>query len=227
MKRRATFALARARPRSRFRRSPRRRPGTGARSRRRRFRPSCRSNRRGSCCRTACVIFLQEDHELPLVRGTARIRGGSREEPAAKAGLLSVYGQVWRTGGTKTPDRRPARRRPRGARRARRERRRARLDDARLGLPEGRLRPGVRHLARAPAPPRVPRGEDRAREEPDRHRHRAPQRRRVADRVARGAQAGLRRRLALRARPRVRDASPPSRATTSWRGTRPTCTRTT
>jgi zinc protease len=47
------------------------------------------------------VIFLQEDHELPLVRGTARIRGGSREEPAAKVGLVSVYGQVWRTGGTK------------------------------------------------------------------------------------------------------------------------------
>ena len=48
------------------------------------------------------MIFLQEDHELPLVRGTARIRGGSREEPAAKVGLVSVYGQVWRTGGTKT-----------------------------------------------------------------------------------------------------------------------------
>ena len=48
------------------------------------------------------MIFLQEDHELPLVRGTARIRGGSREEPAAKVGLVSLYGQVWRTGGTKT-----------------------------------------------------------------------------------------------------------------------------
>ncbi len=48
------------------------------------------------------VIFLQEDHELPLVRGTARIRGGSREEPAGKVGLASVYGQAWRTGGTKT-----------------------------------------------------------------------------------------------------------------------------
>jgi zinc protease len=48
------------------------------------------------------VIFLQEDHELPLVRGTARIRAGSREEPAGKLGLVSVYGQVWRTGGTKT-----------------------------------------------------------------------------------------------------------------------------
>jgi len=47
------------------------------------------------------VVFLQEDHELPLVRGTARIRGGAREEPAAKVGLLGLYGQAWRTGGTK------------------------------------------------------------------------------------------------------------------------------
>jgi zinc protease len=47
------------------------------------------------------VIFLQEDHELPLVRGTARIRGGSREEPAAKVGLASIFGEAWRTGGTK------------------------------------------------------------------------------------------------------------------------------
>lgn len=48
------------------------------------------------------VIFLQEDHELPLVNGRAVIRGGSREEPAAKAGLVDIYGEVWRTGGTKT-----------------------------------------------------------------------------------------------------------------------------
>jgi zinc protease len=47
------------------------------------------------------VVFLQEDHELPLIRGTARIRGGSREEPATKAGLVEIYGQAWRTGGTK------------------------------------------------------------------------------------------------------------------------------
>lgn len=47
------------------------------------------------------VIFLQEDHELPLIDGIARIRGGSREEPANKAGLLDIYGEVWRTGGTK------------------------------------------------------------------------------------------------------------------------------
>jgi len=48
------------------------------------------------------VIFLQEDHELPTIDGIARIRGGSRSEPAAKTGLVSLYGEVWRTGGTKT-----------------------------------------------------------------------------------------------------------------------------
>jgi zinc protease len=47
------------------------------------------------------VIFLQEDHELPTIDGIARIRGGSRSEPAAKTGLVSLYGEVWRTGGTK------------------------------------------------------------------------------------------------------------------------------
>lgn len=46
------------------------------------------------------VIFLQEDRELPLIRGSARIRGGSRDIPAAKAGLTSIYTQAWRTGGT-------------------------------------------------------------------------------------------------------------------------------
>jgi zinc protease len=48
------------------------------------------------------VIFLQEDHELPLIDGTARIRGGSVNEPASKTGLMDIYGEVWRTGGTKT-----------------------------------------------------------------------------------------------------------------------------
>ncbi|PYV16447.1 MAG: hypothetical protein DMG21_11705 [Acidobacteria bacterium] len=48
------------------------------------------------------VVFLQEDHELPLIRGEAMVRGGSREEPAAKVGLVSMYGQAWRTGGTKS-----------------------------------------------------------------------------------------------------------------------------
>ena len=48
------------------------------------------------------VIFLQEDHELPLIDGFARIRGGSVNEPASKVGLVDIYGEVWRTGGTKT-----------------------------------------------------------------------------------------------------------------------------
>jgi zinc protease len=48
------------------------------------------------------VIFLQEDHELPLIDGVIRIRGGSRIEPANKVGLVDLYGEVWRTGGTKT-----------------------------------------------------------------------------------------------------------------------------
>jgi zinc protease len=47
------------------------------------------------------VVFLQEDHELPLIDGSARIRGGSRSEPVNKAGMLDIYGEVWRTGGTK------------------------------------------------------------------------------------------------------------------------------
>lgn len=46
------------------------------------------------------VIFLQEDKELPLIRGSATIRGGSRDVPAARAGLTSIYSQAWRTGGT-------------------------------------------------------------------------------------------------------------------------------
>src|SRR5580658_43727 len=48
------------------------------------------------------VIFLQEDHELPLIDSSARIRGGSRNEPASRVGLVGIFGQVWRTGGTKT-----------------------------------------------------------------------------------------------------------------------------
>jgi zinc protease len=48
------------------------------------------------------VIFLQVDHELPLIDGTTRIRDGSHHEPAAKVGLVDIYSEVWRTGGTKT-----------------------------------------------------------------------------------------------------------------------------
>ena len=45
-------------------------------------------------------IFLVEDHELPFISGFVRIRGGSRDEPAEKIGLVGLYGQTWRTSGT-------------------------------------------------------------------------------------------------------------------------------
>ncbi len=48
------------------------------------------------------VIFLQEDHELPLIEGMLRIRGGGTEVPNAKTGMMSVYSQVWRLGGTES-----------------------------------------------------------------------------------------------------------------------------
>src|SRR6516164_7551506 len=48
------------------------------------------------------VIFLQEDHELPLIDANARIRGGSVNEVANKVGLVDIYSEVWRTGGTKS-----------------------------------------------------------------------------------------------------------------------------
>jgi zinc protease len=45
------------------------------------------------------VIFLQEDHELPFVYGSVLIPGGSRDEDPAKAGLVGLYSQAWRTSG--------------------------------------------------------------------------------------------------------------------------------
>ncbi len=47
------------------------------------------------------TVFLQEDHELPFVNGSILIRGGSRDEPADKVGLVSLYGETWRLSGTK------------------------------------------------------------------------------------------------------------------------------
>jgi zinc protease len=46
------------------------------------------------------TIFLEEDHELPFISGFIRIRGGSRDEPAEKVGLVSLYGATWRTSGS-------------------------------------------------------------------------------------------------------------------------------
>lgn len=47
-------------------------------------------------------IFLEPDHELPFTSGFIRVRGGARDEPASKVGLVSLYGEVWRTSGTKS-----------------------------------------------------------------------------------------------------------------------------
>jgi zinc protease len=48
------------------------------------------------------VVFLQEDHELPVINGILRLRGGARDEPSDKAGMNAMYSEVWRTGGTKS-----------------------------------------------------------------------------------------------------------------------------
>lgn len=46
------------------------------------------------------TVFLMEDRELPLIDAFATSRGGSRNEPAEKAGLVRIFGGAWRTGGT-------------------------------------------------------------------------------------------------------------------------------
>ena len=50
------------------------------------------------------VILLEEDHELPFINGVINMRGGSRDEPANKTGLVDLYGDAWRTSGTTTKD---------------------------------------------------------------------------------------------------------------------------
>ncbi len=54
--------------------------------------------------KNGAVIFLAEDHELPFISGFVEMKGGARDEPAAKAGLVSLYGDAWRTSGTTTQD---------------------------------------------------------------------------------------------------------------------------
>jgi zinc protease len=46
-------------------------------------------------------VFMLEEHELPLVRGTALIRTGNLFDPADKRGLADLTGTVLRSGGTK------------------------------------------------------------------------------------------------------------------------------
>lgn len=45
------------------------------------------------------IVFLLEDHDLPLINVSARIRTGSRYEPIEKVGLASITAGVMRTGG--------------------------------------------------------------------------------------------------------------------------------
>lgn len=46
------------------------------------------------------VLYLLEDHDLPIFNITARIRTGAIYEPQEKAGLASLTGYVMRSGGT-------------------------------------------------------------------------------------------------------------------------------
>jgi zinc protease len=52
------------------------------------------------------VVYLMEDHDLPLINGTALFRTGNRLEPSEKVGLAGFTGAVMRTGGTQkhTPE---------------------------------------------------------------------------------------------------------------------------
>jgi zinc protease len=52
------------------------------------------------------VIYLVEDHRLPLISGNAIIRTGSRFEPLTQVGLADLTGDLMRLGGTKnhTPE---------------------------------------------------------------------------------------------------------------------------
>jgi zinc protease len=46
------------------------------------------------------ILFLAEDHDLPMIELSTLIRVGSIYEPADKAGLANITGAVMRTGGT-------------------------------------------------------------------------------------------------------------------------------
>src|SRR5580658_5047648 len=45
-------------------------------------------------------VYLLENHELPLVRGSALIRTGNLFDPVDKIGLASATGDTIRSGGT-------------------------------------------------------------------------------------------------------------------------------
>ncbi|BAQ65962.1 pitrilysin family protein [Geminocystis sp. NIES-3709] len=47
------------------------------------------------------VVYLMEDHQLPLISGSAIVRTGSRFEPSNQVGLAELTGSLMRLGGTK------------------------------------------------------------------------------------------------------------------------------
>lgn len=50
------------------------------------------------------IVYLMEDHELPLVSGRLMVRTGERLEPGDQTGLASIVGEVIRSGGTRERD---------------------------------------------------------------------------------------------------------------------------
>ncbi len=46
------------------------------------------------------VVYLIEDHQLPLIKGSALIKTGARLESAEKVGLAGITGRMMRLGGT-------------------------------------------------------------------------------------------------------------------------------
>ncbi|XFA74338.1 pitrilysin family protein [Thermosynechococcaceae cyanobacterium Okahandja] len=51
--------------------------------------------------RNGMVVYLLEDHEWPLVRGSVLFRAGSRWDPPHQVGLAEISGDLLRTGGTR------------------------------------------------------------------------------------------------------------------------------
>ena len=47
---------------------------------------------------------MRKTTSFPFINGFILIRGGRRDEPAAKTGLVNLYGQTWRTSGTASLD---------------------------------------------------------------------------------------------------------------------------
>ncbi|TSA55187.1 MAG: insulinase family protein, partial [Planctomycetaceae bacterium] len=47
------------------------------------------------------ILYVLEDHEIPLINISAVIRTGSVYDPQGKEGLAEITGDVMRTGGTK------------------------------------------------------------------------------------------------------------------------------